>query len=86
MMLLTNNSQEGLQEIELAVSPTVEIQLPILHTATSTKRKADEISNSEEEGDELGSDDDFGLPDDDLFNEAVLDEGTNEQKGRNESE
>jgi hypothetical protein len=28
------------------------------------KRKADEIADSEDEGDELGSDDDFGYPDD----------------------
>lgn len=65
----------GLQEIKLAVSPTVDIQPPILETSRPTKRKADEIADSEEEADELGSDDDFGLPDDELFNEAVLDDG-----------
>jgi len=76
-----------LQEIKLAVSPTVEIQPPILvDTTTSNKRKADEVADSEEEGDELGSDDDFGLPNDEIFNEAVLDEGGDDQTGRNASE
>ena len=40
------------------------------------KRKADEIADSEEEeGAELGSDDDFGLPDCEIFTEALLDRG-----------
>lgn len=46
----------------------------ILETSTSNKRKADAIADSEEEGDELGSDDDFGLPYEEVFNEAIRDE------------
>jgi hypothetical protein len=73
-----------LHEIKLAASPAVEMQPPILERATSTKRKADEIADSDEDGVELASDDDFGLPDEDLFNEAVLDEGRIHSNARNE--
>lgn len=73
-----------MQEIKLAVSPTVETPPPIIERTKSTKRKADEIADSDEEADELGSDDDFGLPDDDIFDEAVRDEGINDQNGSNE--
>ena len=38
------------------------------------KRKADEIADSEDEGDELASDDDFGLPDEDLFLNATAED------------
>lgn len=73
--------------MKLAISPALEIHLPILETTTSTKRKADEIADSEEEGIELGSDDDFGLPDDDdIFNEAVLHDSNHDQSGRDELE
>ena len=46
---------------------------------TAAKRKADEIADSEEdkedeEADELGSNDDFGISNEDLFNETVLEE------------
>jgi hypothetical protein len=64
-----------LQEVKLAASPAVEMQPPILKKAISVKRKADEIADSDEDGDELGSDDAFGLPDEELFHEAALDEG-----------
>ena len=80
---LTNILKEGLQEVKLKVSPTVEMEPAGLETTTSTKRKADEIADSEE-GDELGSDDDFGLPDNDIFNSAVLDDDKNEENEENE--
>lgn len=58
----------------MAVSPSVETQLSVLETATATKRKVDEIADSEgEEGDEVASDEDFGLPDDEIFTAAMMD-------------
>ncbi len=78
--------QEGLQELKLPVLETQQLQpqpqppspLPptILPSATksTTKRKADEIADSEDEL-LVGSDDDFALPsndEDDLFGEAVV--------------
>lgn len=85
------SKQAGLQEINLtlfspalvlAKQPPPIILEPATATATaiitSTKRKADEIADSDEDGVELGSDDDFALPDEeeeDLFHGAVLDEG-----------
>lgn len=42
-----------------------------------TKRKHEEIADSEDEADELGSDDDFGLGDEDLLREAFA--ATNEE-------
>jgi Rad51 len=73
-----NSAQEGLCEIKLAVSPAKEVHIPILDTTTSAKRKASEIADSEVEGDELGSDDDFGVHDDDIFNDALLDDARND--------
>lgn len=72
-----------MHEIKLAAPPAVEMQPPVLERAISTKRKADEIADSDEDCVELASDEDFGLPDEDLFNEAVLDEGRIHQNARN---
>jgi hypothetical protein len=85
MIIPTDGSKGGLRELNLALPPKNETPAPVPATSLkiSTKRKADEIADSEGEGDELGSDHDFGLPDDDLFNEAVLDEGRMDQNGRN---
>lgn len=73
----------GLQQVKLDVSPAVELPASAFGAAaaaapTSIKRKADEIADSDGDGDELGSDDDFGLPGEEeeyLFHEAVRDEG-----------
>ena len=41
--------------------------MPVIVEQNRSKRKADEIADSEDEEVELGSDDDFGIPDEDLF-------------------
>ncbi len=80
-----NIIQEGLQELKLPVLETQQPQpqpssplpstiLPSATITTTTKRKADEIADSEDEL-LVGSDDDFALPsndEDDLFGEAVV--------------
>lgn len=53
----TTSPSEGKSEIRHAEKKT-------------TKRKLDEIADSEDEGEEIGSDDDFGLGDEDLLQEV----------------
>jgi len=59
----------GLRQLKL-VSSSQSVAGPRHPEKRPVKRKLDEVADSEDEGDELGSDDDFGLGDEDLLREA----------------
>ena len=60
----TDLSQHGLREIKMAASPAAALApdtIDPMPKESTHKRKADEIADSEDEGDEVGSENDLGL-------------------------